>query len=458
MLCFKTLYEGNAKKMYDIIYYFLYLLILSVNFLIIFYNFTSNKITKAAIFYILINTLIDLIIVAIGKEILLLPISTVILTCFSFINFRKISYSIFIVILTNLVFVVSDAITAFLAITFFHVNFNSISKRSLAYFVMAVIITFISFIISRLLRKILNRVNINSYETSRKLRNRLAVFFYSGFVLIIVNINIFEYKYFAKNLDNFIVNLNAFNTVSDFIIVIILLYLNNKITKNKLLQEYKDKELKHLKEYTDMIETMSDDLRRFKHDYTNILQVLGSYIDSNDMKGLKIFYKNELQPESEKIVNKNRSLYLLKNIKINSLKGLISSKIYSEDLNNIDTYIEIYDDIHELSINEMDICRIIGILLDNAIEAAVLCDKKVIRLGIIKKENYTSFIISNTCHKDTPPIHKIYEDGFSTKGYGRGVGLNTVRKIINEKYANVCLHTKINDCVFKQELVIKDLK
>lgn len=249
MLCFKTLYEGNAKKMYDIIYYFLYLLILSVNFLIIFCNFTSNKITKAAIFYILINTLIDLIIVGIGKEILLLPISTVILTCFSFMNFRKISYSIFIVILTDLVFAVSDAITAFLAITFFHINFNSISKRSLAYFVIAIIITFISFIISKLLKKILNKVNIHSYEISRNLRNRLVVFFYAGFVLITVNVNIFEYKYFAKNLDNFVVNLNAFNTVSNFTIVIILLYLNNKIIKNKLLHEYKDKELKHLKEY-----------------------------------------------------------------------------------------------------------------------------------------------------------------------------------------------------------------
>ncbi|AGK96018.1 histidine kinase [Clostridium pasteurianum BC1] len=443
--------------MYDIIYYFLYLLILSVNFLIIFYNFTYNKITKGTIFYLLINTLIDLIIVAIGKEFLLLPISTVILTCFSFMNLRKISYSIFIVILTDLVFAVSDSITAFLAITFFHVNFNSISKRSLEYFVIAIIITSISFIISRLLGKILNKVNIHNYEISKNLRNRLAVFFYAGFVLIIVNINIFDYKYFAKNLDNFVVNLNAFNTVSDFIIVIILLYLNNRIIKNKLLQEYKDKELKHLKEYTDMIETMSDDLRRFKHDYANIFQVLGSYIESNDMKGVKTFYKNELQPESEKIINKNRSLYLLKNIKINSLKGLISSKIYSANSNNINTYIEIYDDIHELSINEIDICRIIGILLDNAIEAAVLCDKKVIRLAIIKKENYTSFIISNICHENTPPIHKIYEDGFSTKGYGRGVGLKIVRKIIKEKYANVFLHTKVKDCVFKQDLVIKDL-
>ncbi|WP_172638598.1 sensor histidine kinase [Clostridium pasteurianum] len=372
-------------------------------------------------------------------------------------NLRKISYSIFIVILTDLVFAVSDSITAFLAITFFHVNFNSISKRSLEYFVIAIIITSISFIISRLLGKILNKVNIHNYEISKNLRNRLAVFFYAGFVLIIVNINIFDYKYFAKNLDNFVVNLNAFNTVSDFIIVIILLYLNNRIIKNKLLQEYKDKELKHLKEYTDMIETMSDDLRRFKHDYANIFQVLGSYIESNDMKGVKTFYKNELQPESEKIINKNRSLYLLKNIKINSLKGLISSKIYSANSNNINTYIEIYDDIHELSINEIDICRIIGILLDNAIEAAVLCDKKVIRLAIIKKENYTSFIISNICHENTPPIHKIYEDGFSTKGYGRGVGLKIVRKIIKEKYANVFLHTKVKDCVFKQDLVIKDL-
>lgn len=442
---------------YEIIYNFMYLLILSVNFFIISYNVSTKELKRNAILYVLINTLSDLIIVEMGKDFLLLPISSIILTYFGFMNFRKLSYSIFIVILTDLVFAVSDAIVGFFATTFLNINLNNISKHSLDYFMIMLAITFMSFIVSSLLKKILNKVNIDNHEISKKYISKIPLILYTGFVLITINVNVFAYKYLVRTLDNFVVTLNAFSIVSNFVIVIIILYLNNRNIKNQLLQEYKDKELKQQIEYTDMIETMSDDLRRFKHDYVNILQVLGNYIESDDMKGLKIFYRNELQPESKNIINKNRSLYLLKNIKINSLKGLISSKIYSANLSNINTYIEIPEVINKLNINEMDMCRIIGILLDNAIEAAVLCDEKVIHLAIINKKKYTSIIISNTCLEDTPPIHKIYEQGFSTKGYGRGVGLNTVRKIIKEKYANVLLHTKIKSLIFTQELTIEDI-
>lgn len=441
--------------MYNIVYYFLYFFILSLNFLIIFHNLSSSKIKKGIIIYIFINTLVDLVIVKSGKEILLLPISTVILICFSYLNFRKLSYSIFTVIMTDLVFAVSDAITGFFANTFFHVNFNCISKRSLEYFTLAIVITLVSFIVSRLLRKIVDKPNIEYYEFQKKLRGKVPLIFYVGFVLVTIYVNIFVYKYFIKNLDNFVVTLNALSILSNFVIVLILFHLNTVAIKNKLKYEYKEKELKHLIDYTNMIEAMSDDLRRFRHDYANIMHGLGCFIEYNDIKGLKAFYKNELQPESEGIINKNRSLYLLKNIKINSLKGLLSSKIYSADSKKINTYIEISDDINELAISELDICRIIGILFDNAIEAAALCSEKVINLAVIRNQSYTSFIIINTCLKDTPPLQMIYEDGFSTKGKGRGVGLNTVKKIIKLKYANVFLHTKIKDCIFKQELVIK---
>lgn len=105
-----------------------------------------------------------------------------------------------------------------------------------------------------------------------------------------------------------------------------------------------------------------------------------------------------------------------------------------------------------------NVCRIIGILIDNAIEAAILCDKKNVQIAIIRNDDSTIFILSNSCLADTPPVYKIYEDNFSTKGDGRGLGLKTVRHIIDEKYDNVTLNTKIKDCIFKQELIIHELK
>ncbi|MBV4438701.1 sensor histidine kinase, partial [Clostridium tyrobutyricum] len=295
------------------------------------------------------------------------------------------------------------------------------------------------------------------YEIEKFSFTNIYLIFYTGIVLIEIYLNILQYKYLNNAINKSFIIIDIISTLICFIVVLALIYLNNKNIINKLQQKYKDKEFSQLKEYMTMIENMSDDLRKFRHDYINIIEIIGSYIRTSDMDGLKIFYKNELQPVNNKIINKDRSIFLLKNIKISSLKGLISSKIHTANLHNINTHVEIIDKIDTLDINELDICRIIGIFFDNAIEASVLCNKKVIRMLIVKKQDYISFIICNTCPKNIPPIYKMYENNFSTKGKNRGIGLNIIRKIIDEKYPNVFLHTKVKNSTFTQELVIKRL-
>jgi two-component system sensor histidine kinase AgrC len=441
---------------YEVIYNLLYIFTISISFIIIAYNISLYKIKRGCYLYIFINTLIDMYFIENGKYFLLFPITTIVLAYFIYINFKKLAYSIFILILTDLIFAVSDAIIGLLSVLFFHVDFNAISKQSVGYFVVAIGIAIISYIISDILRRLFLKA-YNYDELTERLNTNLPIIFYTSFAMIIIYADICVYKYVIKMVNTLVIILNAVIIISHFIIFIILVYLNNKYIKVKLHQQYKDQELKQMKNHTDMVESMFDDLRRFKHDYINILLVLGSYIESNNIRELELFYKNQLMPKSMQVINKDISLCLLKNLKISSLKGLIASKIYSANLKNIITYIEIPEEISSLSINELDMCRIIGILFDNAIEAATLCDKKVIHFAAIKKEEYISFIINNTCTKDTPHIHEIYKDGFSTKGSGRGIGLNTIRNIIDDRYTNACLHTKIEDCVFKQELIILQL-
>jgi two-component system sensor histidine kinase AgrC len=174
------------------------------------------------------------------------------------------------------------------------------------------------------------------------------------------------------------------------------------------------------------------------------------------ISGLNDFYNNELLKESNKIIDKDKDLSLLKHIKINALKALISSKVINAYSHDVEIKIEISDDIYELSVSIIDICRIVGIILDNAIEAAVLFDTKNVHIAVIKNDEFTIFIINNSCLEDTPPIYKIYDKNFSTKGEGRGIGLKTVRHIIDEKYSNITLNTKIENCTFKKELIIKN--
>ncbi|MCB2354695.1 sensor histidine kinase [Clostridium estertheticum] len=250
--------------------------------------------------------------------------------------------------------------------------------------------------------------------------------------------------------------LNLFFILFFSTVIIILTKLNNENTKKSLEVKFRDEELSKIKEYTNMLEYVCDDLRNFKHDYINILQIMDEYIKLDDIEGLKGFYEHDLVPESKKILEKDICFMLLQHIKIDALKAIISSKIIKAQSKNIKVKIEIIDDVNELSINLIDVCRIVGIFLDNAIEATELCNNKFINFLIFKAERSTSLIIINSCNESTPPIHKIYEKNFSTKGFNRGIGLKFVKNIIEEKYTNVLLNTKIENSTFCQEFIINN--
>ena len=104
--------------------------------------------------------------------------------------------------------------------------------------------------------------------------------------------------------------------------------------------------------------------------------------------------------------------------------------------------------------NIIDLSRVVGILLDNAIEGAKATERPYIKLALINKENSVSMILVNSTTKDTPPIHVIYKKGFSTKGNNRGLGLNNLKEIIG-KYNNVSLDTIIEANEFTQVIEFK---
>jgi two-component system sensor histidine kinase AgrC len=102
---------------------------------------------------------------------------------------------------------------------------------------------------------------------------------------------------------------------------------------------------------------------------------------------------------------------------------------------------------------KLDICRSTGILLDNAIEAALLSKEKIVNFGIIEDSEEIYLIVSNT-FAEKPVISQIFTEGYSTKGKNRGMGLNILKSIINNNI-NVLSNTLIEDNLFTQEIMIQ---
>ena len=384
----------------------------------------------------------------INNVLVLVPI---ILFIYLLIIYKKVGLSI---VLTGLIWIlisISDTITGAVFIYFLKYDINEITNYSLLDLQSQLFFNFTIFILSKLIRLILLKI-FKKIDIKFEIPKKLPIIFLFSVILSIFAIYQTVAYTNLKSLDSSMIAYNAIMLLIFFIFIVVIIHYSFTILINK----HKANEYLQLKDYTNMIENMYSDLRSFRHDYLNILSTLETYIEKQDINGLKIFYYNELLPESNIIIKKDISLSLLSHIKISPLKALLSSKFTTAHSHGIKVSIELIDDIEHVNMSTIDICRIIGILLDNAIEASVLCDNKFIHFAMVKTDNQTILNISNSCLSSTPPIHKLYTKNFSTKGENRGIGLNNIKDIINKRYNNVLFNTSIDNCVFKQELIINN--
>ncbi len=439
---------------FNVLYSFFTTLLITIP-LIIFTDIEKKRLNY--IICVIITYIIAYISPSISKQfgLLLLFINCIL---YLYIVFNNITYSIIMYILICFSICIADALIGFIFLIFFNLSYSELMDNSLIKLLINIPILLLTCVICIYVKRVIKKI-LNLYPNlllDNNIKKILHLIFYVILLLYIsyyIIFNIYFNKYY-----NSIPYITFIYTLSVLVISLILIsvaYILINVINLSTKQEFIDKENKQLKDYTNMLENMSTDLRRFKHDYVNILYTLGEYINEKDIYGLQEFYNKELLPESNKIINRDKYISLVKNIKIMPLKALISSKILIAQSHSIETRIEIFEEIDEISIKTIDICRIIGIFLDNAIEASCLCKKKFIHLAAIKNDDNIIIVILNSCPIDSPPVYKLYEKDFSTKGENHGIGLKFVKDLINNSYKNILLNTSVNNGVFKQELIIK---
>lgn len=243
-----------------------------------------------------------------------------------------------------------------------------------------------------------------------------------------------------------------FITFLSFVVLIayfcINLYALSRITKLTLTT----RELRTAEEYNKSITVLYDDVKGFKHDFNNIVSSIGGYIDTNDIEGLKEYFI----PLREDCQRTNNIAMLNPNIINNpAIYSLLSSKYHKADGLGIKINFEFFVDLNEFEINSYEFSRILGILLDNAIEAASECKKKVINIYFRNEYNNNRHIvlISNTYKDKNVDTEKIFEKGKSGKENHSGLGLWEVRQYV-KKHNNLNLYTSKNDKYFSQQFEI----
>ena len=244
--------------------------------------------------------------------------------------------------------------------------------------------------------------------------------------------------------------------ISGYLLVMLFLLLAmRRFWQEQTQAEAKQKALQDLQDYTHHLEIMYNGLRSFKHDYINILLSMSGYIANNDMGELKQFFETKIFPTKNLIDQGDYKLNQLSNIGVLEIKSLLCAKLIYAHESGIDVTIDVPDRVDSFPMDTVDLARILGIFLDNAIEASPTAEQPQIGLNIIRHEAGVSIIISNRFQDNGTALYKLKQSGFSTKTEHQGIGLSNAQKIISS-YDNVLLETTMQRNCFMQHMELTD--
>lgn len=146
------------------------------------------------------------------------------------------------------------------------------------------------------------------------------------FTIIIYFINICSDRFSV--LARFLVISNELFTVlygvMSTIIYCVLLFIKKKEFETREQQ----KEMRHLIEYSEQIENNYLALRKFKHDYKNILFSIEDYIQTKDIEGLQKYFYQSIKATETIFEENNLPIASISNLKIREIKSIILSKLY----------------------------------------------------------------------------------------------------------------------------------
>ena len=228
-----------------------------------------------------------------------------------------------------------------------------------------------------------------------------------------------------------------------FTIILIYSFLRMYYTRRKLDNSEK---------YISTLQILHDDVRCFKHDFDNIVTTIGGYIASDDMEGLKDYYSH-LQKDCKDVNN----LYLLNPKVINNpgVYNLLVNKYAKAKKYGIKIALEFLLDMDDLKMNIYEFTRILGILLDNSIEAAKESSEKQIHISFRNDFNKKQqvVIIENSYKNKNVDINTIFDKSKTDKKNHSGLGLFEVKRILC-KHNNLNLYTTKDNKLFRQQLEI----
>lgn len=350
--------------------------------------------------------------------------------------------SIMLSVLYIIVLIISDTLNLFIYTKIFGISKNYFYANMAGNVLGNLTVLILFALITYLLRKQIKKIVDYKLETNIK----IIVFSILTFLSLIIFIYMFS---------------NAFqkgNSIIEYLIVItvlivILIDLLIQTYNNNVLSEKYDKILGFMTTYEEEVEKQ----RVLRHETKNeFLNIKGQILDKTP-KEKTIEYIDRILNDKSKI--KYEEYAKFQYLPPNGIKGLCYLKVQEAQTKGIIVGINISSritksNVYKINMKEQrDFARIIGVFLDNAIEASVESKDKQLGIEAYTKDNEFQMIISNTYNNEVDKA-KIGQERFSTKGNNRGHGLLLVKNLVknNDIFE---INTEVNDKLYIQYIKIK---
>lgn len=236
------------------------------------------------------------------------------------------------------------------------------------------------------------------------------------------------------------------------LIVILVTLLRQKMENENMFKKYDDL-LTIMKNYESDIEEQ----RTINHESKNELLTIRSKLSEENDKEL-CSYVDSIIGDKKSV--KSAKFSKFKYLPSNGLKGFFYYKFIEAEKRGIKVSLNISKLVENSYLGDMktkdfkDLTRIIGVYLDNAIEAASTSEDKKLGIEIYEVKGIIQIIISNT-YDNAIEKDKVGNERYSTKGKNRGHGLLLVKRILNENN-RITSETKITDSLYIQTIKINE--
>lgn len=357
----------------------------------------------------------------------------------------KLSKSVFTSIVYVILLVIPDLLILSTAIYILGISkeyyYSDFASSLLGNISVCLCLVIITYVLKKPLKKLINynlSTNKKIIVMSSITLVMLAIFFYNLIKTFEFNNNIITYL------------------VIIVMLICILLYLFKQKIENKKISKKYDELLDVMKSYESDIEEQ----RTLRHETKNEFATIKCKLQDKEDNKTIIEYIDSVIGEKEKAGSTKYSKF--KYLPSNGLKGFFYYKFIEAEKKGINVSINISKQIENSFLKDIetkdfkDLARIIGVYLDNAIEASSTSEDKKLGIEMYLIKEKIEIIITNTFNNEIN-LDKIGKESFSTKGKHRGHGLLLVNKILSE---NNMFEAKneIRGNIYIQSLKIKDNK